>query len=208
MDGLDLGIDSRFVVLVAGLAAFLACIAPFGFFVPSQSAAIAGGFAAGSGSVNPFVQASAVTTGAFLGGLVGYGIGCWIGDRSFNGPKMKYRNWMRYGQDLMARRAAAVVLVGRWSAATRSTVPNIAGAARYPLSQFAVWNLVTCAAWGSVTTAAGYLAQEAINGGTSALTVASAAVLLFVCTYVALSYRNWRNSNAPRTTDVSGHEVE
>lgn len=191
LSGFDPGLQGGLVVLIATLAAFFACVAPIGLVVPSQTLAIAGGFAAGSGIVHPAVQAAGVGLGAFAGSTVGYLVGRWFGGRKFLGSTIASRRWIVFSKDLLHRRGSVAIVLGRWTATTRSTLPWLAGSTNYPMTSYIVWTATTCVAWGAATTTAGYLAHAAVETGETILGGLSAAVLVFVVAVLAIGYRSW-----------------
>jgi membrane protein DedA with SNARE-associated domain len=165
-----------------------------GLPVPSGlAAALAGSLAAG-GSMNWAWAATVAVTASVLGDAVGYGIGRVLGRQFLE----QHGRWLGYSP---ARRDRAALFFDRWGGLgvllSRTLVSHLsavlnlaAGASRYPLSAFLAFTVVGRILWtsaylglgyavgASLEAAAGFLANLSIFLFSSAVLLASGAVVL------------------------------
>jgi membrane-associated protein len=131
-----------------------------GLVIPGETAVLIGGVAAHAGTL----PLSAVIVAAIAGAAVGDQIGYLVGRRYGSALLLRIPAWMtRSGDvdramDLLVRRGAVAVVLGRWVAALRALVPGLAGVSGIPQLRFTVANVAGGALWATTVAVAGYLA--------------------------------------------------
>jgi membrane protein DedA with SNARE-associated domain len=156
-----------------------------GFVFPGELALILGGVVAAQGRV----PLAAVMAAAVLGSAIGDSVGYWIGRRF--GPRILDtrlgRRWSRSrldaGRSYLARRGAAAVFLGRFTAALRVLVPGLAGMSAMPYRRFAVANVASALTWAPMSVMFGYLAGRSwrhVENLASGLGLVALALLLVV----------------------------
>lgn len=180
---------------VAALPA-LEASALLGVVVPGETAVVAGGVAAHAGLVPLWAVVLAAAGGAVAGDQVGF----WLGRRY--GPALVERLPRRAREsagleralDLVRRRGALAVALGRWAATLRALVPGAAGMSGIGRRRFTIANVVGATVWAAVVALAADLAGASYatleHGlGAFGLAVFVLAVLLLAW-YVARARRS------------------
>lgn len=131
-----------------------------GLVVPGEIAVLVGGVVAHGGALPLWAVIAAAVGGAAAGDQVGFLLGRRYGRRLLDRLPGRVR---RSGEldralDLVRRRGAVAVVVGRWAAALRALVPGIAGMSGVPRVRFTAANVAGGALWATVVAVAGYLA--------------------------------------------------
>ncbi|MDN3356990.1 DedA family protein [Actinomadura sp. DC4] len=160
----------------------------FGFVFPGETAIVVAGVLASQHRVSLPILLIVIVLSAVTGDSVGYEIGRRFGDRLLGTRVLrKHRDKLAKAQDLLRRRSATAVFIGRFTALLRAIMPALAGSARMPYGRFLVFNALGGITWGVGYTVGGYLAGTAFEqvaqwaGRVLAIAVAAvAAVGLFV----------------------------
>lgn len=159
----------------------------FGFVFPGETAIIVGGVMASQGRLSLSLLLVTVVVSAVVGDSVGYEIGRRFGPRLLNTRAMrKHRSKVGKAQDLIRRRGAFAVFIGRFTALLRALMPALAGSARVPYPRFLLFNAVGGIAWGVGFTLGGFFVGTAFEqaahllGRTLAIAAAAAAVVAVV----------------------------
>ena len=131
-----------------------------GLLVPGEIAVLVGGVLAHEGRLPLWAVVVAAVAGAALGDQVGYLVGRRYGRRLLNRVP---RRFVRSGElhralDLVRRRGAMAVVLGRWAAALRALVPGLAGMSGIPQRTFTLANVTGGALWALTVAVLGYLA--------------------------------------------------
>ena len=130
-----------------------------GFVIPGETAAVLGGVAASRGNVGLAAMLAVVVLAAILGDSVGYEVGKHVGPRILRVRSLdRHRDRIDNARDLLARRGAAAVFLGRSVAFFRAVMPALAGMSLMPYRRFLVANAAGGIVWGVVTVLLGYLA--------------------------------------------------
>jgi membrane protein DedA with SNARE-associated domain/membrane-associated phospholipid phosphatase len=139
-----------------------------GIVFPGEIAVILGGVLAYDGRVGLASVLVAAVLGAIVGDTVGYWVGRewgerilrWIGRRL---PILKHRidDDIERARAFIRRRGGAAVLIGRFAAALRATVPGLAGMSDLHYPTFLAYNAAGGAIWGSAFVLLGYFAGAA-----------------------------------------------
>ncbi|MGC1215681.1 MAG: DedA family protein [Micromonospora sp.] len=131
-----------------------------GLVVPGEIAVLVGGVLAHEGRLPLWAVVVAAVVGAALGDQVGYLIGRRYGRRLLERTP---RRFVRSGElhralELIRRRGAMAVVLGRWAAALRALVPGLAGMSGIPQRTFTLANVAGGALWAFTVAVLGYLA--------------------------------------------------
>lgn len=180
-----------------------------GLLVPGEIAVLVGGVLAHAGRLPLWAVVVAAVVGAALGDQVGYLVGRRHGWRLL---KRVPRRFVRSGEldralDLVRRRGAMAVVLGRWAAALRALVPGLAGMSGIPQRTFTLANVTGGALWAFTVAVLGYLAgasyrllERRLGWGSEALL--GLVVLLVVVRIVRARRRAVRREAAP--SDAAG----
>ena len=130
-----------------------------GVFIPGETAVLLGGVIAHGGGVPLWAVVLAAASGAAVGDQVGFVLGRRYGDRLVDHlPAFVRRSGdLDRALDLVRRRGAAAVAVGRWVAVLRAIVPGVAGTSGMGQPRFTVANVLGGSLWATTIAVAGYL---------------------------------------------------
>jgi membrane-associated protein len=172
--------------VVAGLV-FAEAALFFGFVFPGETAIVVAGVLASQHRVSLPILLVVIVLAAVVGDSVGYEIGGRFGDRLLDTRALrKHRDKVARAQDLLRRRGALAVFIGRFTAVLRAMMPALAGSARMPYGRFLIFNALGGITWGVSFTVGGYLAGTAFEhvaqwaGRVLAIAVAVVAVAALV----------------------------
>lgn len=182
-----LGLHGPVVYGVAAALVFAEAALFFGFVFPGETAIVIAGVLASQHRVSLPVLLGVIVVAAVAGDSVGYEIGRRFGDRLLDTRALRrHRSKVGKAQDLIRRRGAVAVFLGRFTALLRALMPALVGSSRMPYPRFLVFNAMGGAAWGIGYTTGGYLVGTAFEqvaqwaGRLLALAVAVLAVALVV----------------------------
>lgn len=121
-----------------------------GLPLPGETVTLLGGYAAGSGQLNPLAVMAAAASGAILGDNLGY----WVGRRAGWGLIQRVGGWLGQGpaelellRERFLRHAGASVLLGRFVAVLRVVAGPMAGALAMPYGRFVLCNTIGALLW-------------------------------------------------------------
>lgn len=136
----------------------------FGFVFPGETAVVIAGVLASQHRVSLPLLLIIIAGSAIVGDSVGYEIGRRFGDRLLDTRALrKHRAKLGAAQDLLRRRGAVAVFIGRFTALLRAIMPALAGSARMPYGRFLLFNAMGGITWGVGFTLGGYLAGTAFE---------------------------------------------
>jgi membrane-associated protein len=163
----------------------------FGMVFPGETAIVIGGVLASQHRVSLPILLIVVAVSAVVGDSVGYEIGRRYGDRLLDTKMLrKHREKLGRAQDLLRRRGALAVFIGRFTAILRALMPALAGSARMPYGRFLVFNALGGITWGVGFTVGGYVAGTAFEqvaqwaGRVLAIAVAALALIAIAIWYL------------------------
>jgi undecaprenyl-diphosphatase len=135
--------------LVLFLVTFVEAM-PFGIFVPGHTLIIVAGFLAREGVFSIGWVIAVASLGAIAGDILGYLIGKRYGYPFIT--KHGYRFFLKKERfekfrKLLHKHAAKAIIVGRYSPATRSFVPFIAGASHLAFRRFILPDIIGGVSW-------------------------------------------------------------
>jgi membrane-associated protein len=171
----------------------------FGFVFPGETAIVVGGVLASQHRVSLPVLMVVVVLAAVIGDSVGYEVGRRYGDRLL-GMKVlhKHRPKVDKAHELLRRRGAVAVFLGRFTALLRALMPALAGSAKMPYGRFLAFNALGGIVWGVAYVTGGYLAgaafEQAAQWAGRVLAIAVAAIA--VAGFIVWSVRRKRRENA------------
>jgi membrane protein DedA with SNARE-associated domain len=176
----------------------------FGFVFPGETAIVVAGVLASQHRVSLPILLIVIVGAAAVGDSVGYEVGRKFGDRLLDTRALrKHRDRLGSAQDLLRRRGAFAVFIGRFTALLRAIMPALAGSARMPYGRFLIFNALGGIAWGVGFTIGGYLAGTAFEqvaqwaGRVLAIVV---AVIVVIVLGVWLHRRRKREAEQAETT--------
>jgi membrane protein DedA with SNARE-associated domain len=148
-------------------AALLAFAAIDGFFplVPSESLVItAGVFAAAGEPILPLVVLVAAA-GAFAGDHISYLVGRTAGDRLVRRTRegSKQRRAFDRAGGVLASRGGLIIVVCRYIPGARTAITMTAGAVKYPLARFSLFDGIAALSWGTYSALIGYVGGAAFE---------------------------------------------
>jgi membrane protein DedA with SNARE-associated domain/membrane-associated phospholipid phosphatase len=135
-----------------------------GFLVPGEVAVLLGGVLAFHGSVSLWGIGAAAIGGAIVGDSAGYAVGRRLGEAIFSTRLLRWLvrpDRRRSAEELLRRRGATAVVLGRFTAVLRVLVPGLSGMARMRYRRFFVASAVGGAVWAGAFTLLGYAAGDA-----------------------------------------------
>jgi len=127
--------------------------------VPSETAVIMGGVAAGNGSQNLFLVIIAGATGAFLGDNLAYVLGRrfspWINRRAETRPKTAKR--LEWARDQIKARGGPLLVTARFIPGGRTALTVTSGLTHQPQGWFARWIGVAAVVWATYAAGLGFV---------------------------------------------------
>ena len=175
------------VYVVIGLLVFAEAAIFLGFIFPGETAVLLGGVIASEGHVSLALLLPLVVVCAIVGDSVGYFVGSRYGDRLLGAKLLrKRRSALDRAAEMLRRRGAWTVFVGRFTAFLRAVVPGLAGLSRMHYRTFLVANAAGALVWGVTYTMIGYAVGSAYKQAEQYASWASWAVLGIVVVVVAI----------------------
>lgn len=136
----------------------------FGFVFPGETAIVVGGVLAAQERVSLPLLIIIVVIAASTGDSVGYEIGRRFGPRLLDvRPMRRHRAKVGWAQDLIRRRGALAVFVGRFTALLRALMPALVGSSRMPYPKFLAFNVLGGVVWGTGFTLGGFFIGQAFE---------------------------------------------
>ncbi len=184
------------VYLAVALVVFAEDALLVGFVLPGETVAVLGGVTASTGHTDLGAMIAIVVVAAIVGDSVGYELGHRYGVRLLTIRALqRRRDRLDRARDLLARRGGPAVLLGRFVAVLRATVPFLAGVAHLPYRTFLVYNAAGGLLWGSAVVLLGYLSGAAYRtvaarfGEIAAAVVGAIAVTALIVVRVRRRHR-------------------
>jgi membrane protein DedA with SNARE-associated domain len=140
----------------------LAVVAVDAFFplVPSETVVITAGTLAAGGDLLVYLVLPVAALGAFAGDNVSYAGGATIGD-ALAGDRARRR--LRWGQKLLDRHGALIIVVARFIPGGRTATTFAAGMLELTWRRFAVYDAAGALVWSIYATLVGYLGGTAFR---------------------------------------------
>ena len=133
--------------------------------VPSESLVITAGVLAVGGDPSLPLVIVAAALGAFTGDHVSYLVGRMAGDRLSQrlAPGSRRRAALEWATRVLANRGGSIIIVCRYIPGARTAVTLTAGAVRYPLRSFSLFDSVAALSWATYAALVGYLGGAAFE---------------------------------------------
>src|SRR3954447_19705718 len=158
------GLPSVLIYLTIAALIFSEAALFFGFVFPGETAIIVGGLLASTGKLSLTLLLVISIVAAIVGDSVGYEIGKKFGARLLGMKAItKHRSKVEKAQDLIRRRGAFAVFIGRFTALLRALMPALAGSANLPYGKFLVFNALGGITWVLTFGIGGYYAAQAME---------------------------------------------
>jgi membrane-associated protein len=127
-------------------------------FLPGESLLLASGTLAGADVLNPVVLGPALFAAAFLGDIVNYLIGRWIGSHLLSRPNryLKPAHIAR-AHEFYERHGGLAIVLARYLPIVRTLAPFVAGVARLEFHKMVVYAAIAAASWVAIFFGAGLL---------------------------------------------------
>ena len=183
LDGLFNGLEkvstSQWFYAIIFALAFLDSVFPI---VPSETAVILGGIAAGQGHLNLAAVIAIAALGASLGDNTAYAIG-----HRFSGPiqawyakKPKRAAKLEWANSQLRIRGGTLLITARFIPGGRTVVTVSSGITRQPHRRFAIFVAIACVVWASYAAILGFIAGEQFKDNhTKAFIIAFIAAVSF-----------------------------
>ncbi len=177
--GLEKVSTSQWFYLIILLLAFLDSVFPI---VPSETAVILGGIAAGQGHLNLAVVIAIGAVGASLGDNAAYAIGNRFSDAigRWYAKTEKRERKLQWANDQLRIRGGSLLLTARFIPGGRTVVTVSSGITRQPRRRFAIFVMLACVVWASYAAILGFAAGEQFKEShTKAFVIAFIAAVSF-----------------------------
>lgn len=150
---------SQWFYLIIFSIAFLDSVVPV---VPSETAVILGGIAAGQGHLNLAAVIFLGAIGAALGDNTAYAIGHRFSTpiQNWYAKKDKRARKLQWANDQLRVRGGSLLLTARFIPGGRTVVTVSSGITRQPRRRFAIFVTLACVVWASYAAVLGFVAGE------------------------------------------------
>lgn len=200
-----LHLHGTIVYVVVGLLAFAEAALFVGFVLPGETAVVIGGVLASLHRVSLTGIIITVIAAAIVGDTVGFEVGRHFGTRLLGIRQLdKHRSKVEKAQEVLRRRGALAVFIGRFTAILRALMPALAGSARMHYPKFLLFNALGGITWAVGFTLIGYFAGTAYDRVASDVGVGLAvAIAVIVVVIVGVwAIRRHRGQTAPDEAPV------
>ena len=162
-------------------------------FLPGDSLLFVAGAIAAVGNLHIHVLVATLVLAAFLGNLVNYGIGRWLGRHFFRNRGSRWLNpaHLEKAHAFYERHGGKAVVISRFLPIVRTYVPFVAGMGSMSPARFTAFNLAGAVAWVASLCYAGYFFGNVpwVKANLTLLIVAIIAVSLLPLVYAFVRER-------------------
>ena len=196
-------------LLGIALIIFAECGLLIGFFLPGDTLLFISGLlvAKGTFDVNIFVAILILSVAAFVGNMVGYGIGYKGGPLVFERPNAKF-----FKHEYVAKSAAffdkygkAAVILARFVPVVRTVATVMAGVSKMNFRIYAIYSAIGGFIWVAGVTVAGYFLGQIqfIADHVDVILVGAVVVVVLASAVPALLHIRSRRAGSKLSTDTS-----
>lgn len=155
---------ATFGLIGIGLVIFAESGLLIGFFLPGDSLLFTAGVLAAAEKLEMAALLPIVFVAAVAGDQVGYLFGARTGPALFRRPDSRFfkQENLHRAQEFYQRRGGSTIVLARFIPIVRTFAPIVAGAAKMPYRQFAMFNVLGGGLWAIGLTTAGFFVGEAI----------------------------------------------
>jgi membrane-associated protein len=126
-------------------------------WLPGESLLVTSGTLAGSGILNIFVLAPLLFVAAFLGDVVNFLIGRYVGRRWLRKPRRFPRpDQLERAEVFYEQHGGAAIILGRFLPVVRTLAPFVAGIADMPIKRLMLFAVIAEGLWVAIFLGAGY----------------------------------------------------
>lgn len=144
--------------LITFLISFIESLAVVGTIIPGSITMAAIGLLIGTGILPPGLTLLWAVLGAFLGDLLGYGLGRYYNERLRSMWPFRTRpNWLELGKRFFQKHGGKSIYIGRFIGPLRSIIPLIAGILHMSWQRFVIAAIPAAALWAIVYMLPGYI---------------------------------------------------
>jgi membrane-associated protein len=127
-------------------------------FLPGESLLLTSGTLAGAGVLHVAVLWPLLVGAAFLGDVVNYLIGRWLGGHLLSKPRKHLRpEYVRQAHEFYEQHGGLAIVACRFLPIVRTLVPFVAGMARMEFHRYLAFAALASAIWVTIFFGAGYL---------------------------------------------------
>jgi membrane protein DedA with SNARE-associated domain len=207
--GRIIGLPAIWVYLIVGILVFAEDALFFGFIFPGETAVILGGVAASAGHANIVVLTVIVVIAAIGGDTVGYWIGREFGDKVLSHKLLdSRRGGLDSAFDLLRRRGAVAVFIGRFTAFFRAVMPALAGTSRMHYRTFLAANAAGGLVWGVGFSLLGYFVGSAYTRAERYASWVQTGILVVIVLVGAALFIRGRRKEAAMEHDFEHRNVD
>jgi len=160
-------------------------------FLPGDSLLFVAGAIAAAGQLDVNVLAALLVAAAFLGNLVNYAVGRWLGRHFFTDRGSRWLNpsHLDRAHAFYERHGGPAVILSRFMPIIRTYVPFVAGLAAMDARRYALFNALGAVLWVAGLAYAGYFFGNIpwVRGNLSAIIVGIVAVSLVPLAWALLT---------------------
>jgi membrane protein DedA with SNARE-associated domain len=203
------GLPTPLIYAVIAALVFAEAALFFGFVFPGETAIIVGGLLASQGHISLTLLLIISIVAAIVGDSVGYEVGKKFGPRLLETRAMrKHASKVGAAQDLIRRRGAFAVVIGRFTALLRALMPALAGSSGLPYARFLFFNALGGIIWVLLFTLGGFYIGEGIEhfAKLAGRVISGAVVAVGVLAFVIYSVRKHRASHGGEPVVVLAQE--
>lgn len=175
-----------------------------GVFIPGETTVLLGGVVAHGGGLPLWAVILAAVAGAAFGDQVGFLLGRRYGNRLVDHLPAAVR---RSGEldralDLIRRRGAVAVALGRWAAVLRAIIPGAAGTSGMGQLSFTIANVIGGTIWAVAIAVAGYVVGASYQSLAKNLGLAGDIVVALVVLLAVAHWVRTRRGASRSATDL------
>ena len=202
-DWLDKVSGHWWFLVVILVVALLDSVVPI---VPSESAVIIGGVAAGSGQQHLALVILCASLGAFLGDNIAYLIGRHFSGRidRYASARPKTRGRLDWADRQIRRRGGLLILTARFIPGGRTVITVSCGITRQPHRWFAMWTAIAAVIWATYAAGLGFVFGATFEDNHTIAFVLAFGAALAVSLVIEL-VRHVRNRGKDATADEPAH---
>lgn len=170
-----------------------------GFFLPGDSLLVTAGVLAAAGLLDITLLNVLLIPAAIIGDATGYTIGFRSGKRLLQRPDSRFfkKSHVDKTQEFYAKHGGKTIVLARFVPIVRTFAPVVAGIARMPYRQFAIFNVAGGVFWIASTTLLGYFLGKVIPDIERYIHYVIAAVIFLSILPIIFEFvRNRRNRRA------------
>lgn len=182
-------------VLGIMLIIFAECGILLGFFLPGDTLLFVSGLLIASGSIDVplWLFILIVSLAAFVGNMVGYGIGYKVGPAVFNRPDAKFlkHEYIEKSEAFFAKYGKITVVLARFVPIVRTVATVMAGASRMNFKIYTLYSAIGGVLWISSVTIAGYFLGQITFVKENLDFIVVGAVVIVICATAFPAIAHW-----------------